>query len=181
VYRRLARHRAVLSVTVGGLLAVAAAPASAQSVDVFGTLAPVTGGFNYELNVTYINPSQPLDTLALVTVAVPAVPGAVQNLNPPTGFLMAFDAAFGTLDFGEDTDPLTPQQFLAGTTQGSFRFFSPNDLTGATFTTLGGAQDFSGVIRLGSVSNAPEPASVTLLALGVLGGAGVAVARRRRR
>lgn len=163
-----------------GLLVASGTPAAAQSVSVFGTIAPISGGFSYALSVTYLNLVTPTDTLALVTLNVPAQVGAVANLNPPTGFLMAFDSGLGTLDLAEDSNVATLQTFLAGTTQGQFLFTSPFDLTGTTFDALDSTDVYSGTVNLQAAqSAAPEPASVALLALGVLGGAGV-VARRRR-
>lgn len=178
-------HRHPLRLWMGmalaaGLLVAGGRPAAAQSVSVFGTITPISGGFSYALSVTYLNLVTPSDTLALVTVDVPAQAGAITNLNPPTGFIMAFDSGLGTLDLAEDNNVSTVQQFLAGTTQGQFRFNSPFNLTGRTFTALDSTNVYSGTISLqAGQASAPEPTSIAMLALGVLGGAGVVAARRR--
>lgn len=168
--QRVLRHIA------GMVLAAAAVAVSGQAaraqVTITGFFVPGPT-FSYQLFVNNAGP----ETLALVTVDVPAVADAATNLAPPAGFLMAFDPGFGTVDLLEDIDPVTPQSFAPGTTQGAFIFNSPFNVRGTTFSGLDvQGNPFSGTI---SLSVAPEPGALPLmLSVGSLA-LGIVAAKRR--
>lgn len=162
----------------GMFLAAAAVAVSGQAARAQVT---VTGFFTPGPNFTYqlfVNNGSP-ETLALVTVDVPAIAGAATDLVPPAGFLMLFDPGFGTVDLLEDADIGTPQSFAPGTQQGAFRFRSPFDLTTTTFSGLDiQGNPFSGTVSL-TAAAAPEPGALPLMLTVGAAGLGSVLARRR--
>lgn len=123
------------------------------------------------------------NTLALVDLSVPALPGAVL-LNPatfPTGFQIVFDSDLGLVSFLEDLEndlAPTPQTFAPQTTVRGFTFNSRFGPGNTSFTALvlpagntisGSTQGPGGVI--------PEPGTLTLL--GIALSPGLFAARRR--
>lgn len=156
--QRALRHFAGIALAAVAV-AVSGQTARAQ-VTITGFYIPGPN-FTYQL---FVNNASP-ETLALVTVDVPAVEGAATDLVAPAGFLMTFDPGFGTVDLLEDIDPVTPQSFAPGTVQGAFTFRSPFDVSNTTFSGLDvQGNPFSGTLSLTlSSASAPEPGVLPLM------------------
>src|SRR5438067_11994077 len=69
--------------------------------------------------------------LVIVTIGVPAFPGAIFDLETPTGFVTNFDSGLGLVDFLADTD-----SFAAGSTLSGFKFSSHLPPGPSQFTAL---------------------------------------------
>ncbi|GMU22354.1 MAG: hypothetical protein AMXMBFR13_24400 [Phycisphaerae bacterium] len=142
----LARHLLAL------LLGLGAAPALAQ-VDIAVEVTPAGEGlFHYAYSLTNLGSAD----VAIVSIAVPPDPLAIDNLMAPAGFLASFDPGLGFLDFVEATQSFEPAVGVSG-----FSFDSPFGPGSAGYTAL----DANGLMFSGNTTApVPEPTSALSLA-----------------
>lgn len=173
--RRAVRLLCALSVAAAAALFPSSAHAQLPLVSAMYTQSG--GIFTYNFSVTNLT----LFTLVDVNVTVPTGVGSVSNLSAPTGFQITFDPGLGLVDFLADADPATPQDFVSGSTVSGFLFDSSVLLVAPPFNALDDqGNSYNGtVIITPAVAAAPEPGTLSLLALS--GVAIAALAARRRR
>lgn len=131
------------------------------------------GLYNYSYSVT----NSTMDTLAITTFDVRALPNAVMTPTAPMGFDISFDSGLGLVSFFEDTDPNTPDTFAPGSTISGFMFSSPFQPTVSNFEAL----DVMGQSFLGTTlapANVPEPGTLALGATLAFGAVGLLRTRR---
>ena len=136
-------------------------PCAASAAPVTVTSTSTANGLLFSYDFTVTNTSLP--DLLSVTLTTPSQPNAVQNLTAPTGFSAFFDAGVGLVDFVSDT-----LSFTVGSSVSGFALQSPFQLSSTAFSTLSLDADQNPVVTTGTVSPAPEPASLGLVGLALL-------------
>jgi len=143
---RTAWRIAVTAVAFASLFAITVAGAQVVVTPAISSAAGITT-FDYSIT------NNTLTDLVIVSISVPAIPGAVFDLAAPVGFLTSFDSGVGIVDFIADTE-----SFGAGATQSGFLFSSRFPAGPAAFTAL----DAAGTEITGSTVSAvvPEPGAI---------------------
>lgn len=148
-----------------------ARPASAQVV-VTPAITTVAGVSTFDYTID----NGTANDLAVVSISVPALPGAVFDLVTPAGFLASFDSGTGFVDFLADSS-----SFAAGSSLSGFKFSSAFKPGASAFSAL----DIAGNPFSGPTISAvvPEPGLAVwfcLLSLLPMLGISQALARRPR-
>ena len=165
---RFTRRIALAGLAAWGVLAARHASAQVTVNPAISTAAGVST-FDYTIDNGTAN------DLAIVSIAVPALPGAVFDLVTPAGFLASFDSGTGFVDFLADSS-----SFSAGSSLSGFKYsstFEPGQSTFSALDVLG--SPFSGPTVAAAV---PEPGAAAWLGLlGLTGLTGIARALTPRR
>jgi hypothetical protein len=171
--RRIARWRQQVGLAV--VVSALAAPAMAAPI-VVPTVTPAGPLFHYDYSITNEVPGE---DIILVTIAVPPMDATLTNLFAPQGFMALYDPVLGLVDFLPQLG--SPALFAVGTTLGGFGFDSANPPVPGTFeaVTLSGAVLTGQTDAPGTPGVIPEPATMTLLALGLGALAGRRTVRAR--
>lgn len=162
--RKLPRQAASVCLVAFVMATVGAAHAQVAVTPAITTAAGIST-FDYTIDNATAN------DLAIVSISVPAIPGAVFDLTTPAGFLASFDSGTGFVDFLADTS-----SFTAGSSLSGFKFssaFKPGPSTFSALDVLGSS--FSGPTTSAAV---PEPTSAVWLSLLALSGLSHLFARR---
>jgi hypothetical protein len=174
IFRKTIKTIKTMMLGVALLFLSLTAMKSAQAqVSITGTR---TGAFTYSFSVF----NGTLTDLATFSLDIPANM-VLTTLTAPSGFLTAYEQALGRVDFLADTSAFTAGATTTGFSFQSIVLFSPSTYTVLNNNGIEYQQPSSGVVFPGATTlvAAPEPATLTLLAL--MGIPGAILARRNKK
>jgi hypothetical protein len=168
---------------LGVLLALGTASVAwAQGEAASGTVSGLFNGSSYDYTLTLNNTSSSVSIGSFWYSWTPTIPpffylpATPASASAPSGWSAAISG--NSIQFSSSGTPLAPLQSIQFQYNASF---SPAQLTGNagySYVYTGGIEGDAGAFV--NITTVPEPASLSLLAIGSIGSLGLALARRRK-